>query len=148
MLEERWTIFNVQRGNFKCFLIKKWITIAYFFSFRWFLIYLITTPAVFLNQTHLVRLGIFHLELGKKTYFLALGMGPNFGPKFWRSRARNALPAHIPVLPETRQFIDKTTHRHGFWRQFIDTIEDNPSTLFEDNSSTHYYLAIIPKLIK
>ena len=48
----------------------------------------------------------------------------------------------------TRQFIDKTTHRHGFWRQFIDTIEDNSSTLFEDNSSTHYYLAIIPKLIK
>ena len=44
--------------------------------------YLITTPAVFLNQTHLVRLGIFHLELGKKTYFLALGMGPNFDPKF------------------------------------------------------------------
>ena len=48
----------------------------------------------------------------------------------------------------TRQFIDKTTHRHGFWRQFIDTIEDYSSTLFEDNSSTHYYLAIIPKLIK
>ena len=48
----------------------------------------------------------------------------------------------------TRQFIDKTTHRHGFWRQFIDTIEDNSSTLFEDNSSTRYYLAIIPKLIK
>ena len=48
----------------------------------------------------------------------------------------------------TRQFIDKTSHRHGFWRQFIDTIEDNSSTLFEDNSSTHYYLAIIPKLIK
>ena len=22
----------------------------------------------------------------------------------------------------TRQFIDKTTHRHGFWRQFIDTL--------------------------
>ena len=42
---------------------------AYFFSFRWFLIYLITTPAVFLNQTHLVRLGIFHLELGKKHTF-------------------------------------------------------------------------------
>ena len=53
------------------------------------------------------------------------------------------------ILPTgTRQFIDKTTHRHGFWRQFIDTIEDNSSTLFEDNSSTHYYLAIIPKLIK
>ena len=52
------------------------------------------------------------------------------------------------ALPGTRQFIDKTTHRHGFWRQFIDTIEDNSSTLFEDSSSTHYYLAIIPKLIK
>ena len=50
-------------------------------------------------------------------------------------------------LMGTRQFIDKTTHRHGFWRQFIDTIEDYSSTLFEDNSSTHYYLAIIPKLI-
>ena len=43
----------------------------------------------------------------------------------------------------TRQLIDT-----AFWRQFIDTIEDNSSTLFEDNSSTHYYLAIIPKLIK
>ena len=43
---------------------------------------------------------------------------------------------------------DKTTHRHGFLRQFIDTIEDYSSTLFEDNSSTHYYLAIIRKLIK
>ena len=40
---------------------------------------------------------------------------------------------------ESRQFIDKTTHRHGFWRQFIDTIEDNSSTLFEDNSSTHLF---------
>ena len=29
----------------------------------------------------IVKLGIFCLELGKKTYFLALGMGPNFGPK-------------------------------------------------------------------
>ena len=40
---------------------------------------------------------------------------------------------------ESRQFIDKTTHRHGFWRQFIDIIEDNSSTLFEDNSSTHLF---------
>ena len=46
----------------------------------------------------------------------------------------------------TRQFIDKTTH--GFWRQFTDTIEDNSSTLFEDNSPTNYYVEIIPKLIK
>ena len=52
-----------------------------------FLIYLITTPDIFLKQTHFVRLGIFHLELGKKHIFLALGMGPNFGPKFRRSRA-------------------------------------------------------------
>ena len=43
----------------------------------------------------------------------------------------------LGILVGTRQFIDKTTHRHGCWRQFIDTIEDNPSTLFEDNSSTH-----------
>ena len=40
---------------------------------------------------------------------------------------------------ESRQFIDKTTHRHVFWRQFIDTIEDNSLTLFEDNSSTHLF---------
>ena len=48
---------------------------------------LTTTPDIFLNQTYLVRLGIFHLELEKKHTFLALGMGPNFGPKFQRSRA-------------------------------------------------------------
>ena len=28
-----------------------------------------TTPDIFLNQTHFVRLGIFHLELGKKHTF-------------------------------------------------------------------------------
>ena len=44
-----------------------------------------------------------------------------------------------PNMMESRQFIDKTTHRHSFWRQFIDTIEDNSSTLFEDNSSTHLF---------
>ena len=47
--------------------------------------YLITTPAVFLNQTHLVRLGIFHLELGKKhTFWLwewGLISAPNFGDR-------------------------------------------------------------------
>ena len=32
-------------------------------------------------------MGIFCLELGKKTYFLALGMGPNSGPKIGWSRA-------------------------------------------------------------
>ena len=41
--------------------------------------------------------------------------------------------------PESRQFIDKTTHRHGFRRQFTDTIEDNSSTLFEDNSPIHLF---------
>ena len=53
---------------------------AYFFSFRWFLIYLTTTPAVFLNQTHLVRLGIFHPELGKKILF-GFGNGAEFRPQ-------------------------------------------------------------------
>ena len=77
--EEKWTLFNVRKGNFKCFLIQKSIPNAYFFSFRWFLIYLITTPEVFLNQTHLVRLGIFHLELGKNILF---GFSaPNFGDR-------------------------------------------------------------------
>ena len=39
--------------------------------------------AIFLDQTDLVRLGFFHLELGeKKNILFALGMGPNFGPKF------------------------------------------------------------------
>ena len=40
---------------------------------------------------------------------------------------------------ESRQFIDKTTHQHSFWRQFTDTIEDNSSTLFEDNSPTNLF---------
>ena len=59
---------------------------AYFFSFKWFLIYLITTPDIFLNQTHFVRLGIFHLELvGKKHTFWLWEWGrisaPNFGDR-------------------------------------------------------------------
>ena len=45
----------------------------------------------------------------------------------------------ICVRLESRQFLDKTTHRHGFWRQFIDTIEDNSSTLFGDSPSTHLF---------
>ena len=46
-------------------------------------IFCINIPAFFLNQTDLVRLGIFHLELGGGgVYFLALGMVPNFGPNF------------------------------------------------------------------
>ena len=85
MSEERWMLFNVRMGNFKCLLIQKSIPNAYFFSFRWFLIYLITTPAVFLNQTHLVRLGIFHIELGKKHTFWLWEWGrisaPNFGDR-------------------------------------------------------------------
>ena len=68
----------------------------------------------------------------------------------------NRLLSNVVLLPTltqfsvagTRQFIDKTTHRHGFCRQFTDTTEDNSSTLFEDNSPTHYYVEIIPKLIK
>ena len=53
--------------------------------FKWFLIYLITTPDTFLNQTHFVRLGIFHLELGKKHTFWLWEWGrisaPNFGDR-------------------------------------------------------------------
>ena len=58
------------------------------------------------------------------------------------------MSTHNICFQGTRQFIDKTTHRHGFWRHFTDTIEDNSSTLFEDNSPTHYYVEIIPKLKK
>ena len=56
-----------------------------FFSFKWFLIYLITTLDIFLNQTHFARLGIFHLELGKKHAFWLWEWGrisaPNFGDR-------------------------------------------------------------------
>ena len=52
---------------------------------------------------------------------------------------KKILGCQLVIKTESRQFIDKTTHRHGFWRQFIDTIEDNSSTLFEDNSSTHSF---------
>ena len=48
-------------------------------------IYLTTTPNIFLNQTYLVRLGIFHLELGKKHTFWLWEWGrisaPNFGDR-------------------------------------------------------------------
>ena len=54
--------------KFKILSDIKAIPNAYFFSFKWFLIYLITTPDIFLNQTHFARLGIFHPELGKKTH--------------------------------------------------------------------------------
>ena len=37
--------------------------------------------------TLLGQIGNFSSRIGKKTYFLALGMGPIFGPKFRRSRA-------------------------------------------------------------
>ena len=95
---------------------------------------------------------VYISSLIQSAYFLSL-----FALVSLLSKQLNAFKAYVLLqhvfflgvtLTGTRQFIDKTTHRHGFWRQFIDTIEDNPSTLFEDNSSTHYYLAIIPKLIK
>ena len=71
----------------------------------------------------------------------------NILPIPWVTIAYNIQPVHQPgcsnplegttsnkqtqqlLIMGTRQFIDKTTHRHGFWRQFIDTIEDNTSTL-------------------
>ena len=49
-------------------------------------------------------------------------------------------------------FGNKTIHRQdNSSTRFLETIhrhEDNSSTLFEDNSPTHYYVEIIPKLIK
>ena len=51
-----------------------------FFSFKCFLIYLITRPDIFLNQSHFVRLGIFHLELGKNIFF-GFGNGAEFRPQ-------------------------------------------------------------------
>ena len=59
---------------------------------RWFLIYLITTPAVFLNQTHLVILGIFHLELGKNILF-GFGNGAEFRPQILEIES----PVHYQV---------------------------------------------------
>ena len=47
--------------------------------------YLTITPDIFLNQTYLVRLGIFQLELGKKHTFWLWEWGrisaPNFGDR-------------------------------------------------------------------
>ena len=45
-------------------------------------IYLTTTPNIFLNQTYLVRLGIFHLELGKKHTFWLWEWGRISAPNF------------------------------------------------------------------
>ena len=46
---------------------------------------ILTTPDTFLNQTHFARLGIFHLELGKKHNFWLWEWGrisaPNFGDR-------------------------------------------------------------------
>ena len=36
----------------------------------------------FLGPSRLGQIGNFSSEIGKKTYVLALGLGPNFGPKF------------------------------------------------------------------
>ena len=41
----------------------------------------------FLELNRLGQIGNFSSGIGKKSYFLALGMGPNFGPKFRGSRA-------------------------------------------------------------
>ena len=42
--------------------------------------YLTTTPDIFLNQTYLIRLGIFHQELGKNILF-GFGNGAEFRPQ-------------------------------------------------------------------
>ena len=56
-----------------------------------------------------VKLGIFCLELGKNTYFLALGMEPNFGPKIGWSRALKSVDV---ILIGHYLFISTTGTRH------------------------------------
>ena len=60
---------------------------TYFFSFRRFLIVLHLFTKGILELNRLGQIGNFSSGIGKKTYFLALGVGPNFGPKFrgWRA---------------------------------------------------------------
>ena len=37
-------------------------------------------------------------------------------------------PSDLSLERGTRQFTDKTVHWHGFWRQFLDRIEDSSPT--------------------
>ena len=55
-----------------------------FFSFRWFLIYLITTPAV--GQT-----GNFSSRIGKKNILFGLGNWAEFGPQISEIKS----PGHV-----------------------------------------------------
>ena len=98
-----------------------------FFSFKRFLIYLITSPDIFLNKTDFVRLGIFHLELGKKTSFLALGMGPNFGPNFRRSRALDSVKSQADL-------------RHGWVHMLF--VHFVILWLSQNDSSPYYYIIL------
>ena len=43
---------------------------------------------------------------------------------------------------ETRQFTDKTIHRHGFWRQFTDSFEDSSPTLLK-TVHRHFFYHVI-----
>ena len=45
-----------------------------------------STERVSVNKFDCVQLGILRNQFGKKRYYLALGMGPNVGPK-WRAVA-------------------------------------------------------------
>ena len=45
-----------------------------------------STERVSVNKFDCVQLGILRNQFGKKRYYLALGMGPNVGPK-WRAAA-------------------------------------------------------------
>ena len=92
----------------------------------------------------------YSLDIMRRTACLVVNpiIDDGFASLFNCMTAVRASDSITPLQKGTRQFIDKTTHRHGFWRQFTDTIEDNSSTLFEDNSPTHYYVEIIPKQIK
>ena len=42
----------------------------------------------------------------------------------------------------TRQFTDKTIHRHGFWRQFTDRFEDSSPTLLK-TVHRHFFITLL-----
>ena len=77
------------------------------------------------------QIGNFSSRIGKKTYFLALGMGPNFGPKFRRSRAlKKNSPSTVPVAVGKITF--KLWNSWGVWCTFIySTIFINASCLYD-----------------
>ena len=65
------------------------------------------------------QFGDFSSTTGKITYFLALGMGLNFGPKFRRSRAlacNCSMTGHILISFRNKKLISKLSSKtHLIW---------------------------------